>query len=115
MTNASRSSVTSGRERLGGTFHRFWAAGVSTNFGDGLLAVALPLIAAVLTQDPLMVAGLSVARFLPWLLLAPVAAVLCNARVIIEASDLCVRAVAEQGTAEEQNPAEEQGGPSERD
>ncbi|GAA1457878.1 MFS transporter [Nocardiopsis exhalans] len=69
MTNASRSSVTSGRERLGGTFHRFWAAGVSTNFGDGLPAVALPLIAP--SPRTLLVTGLTVARFLPWLLLAP--------------------------------------------
>ncbi|WP_017545024.1 MFS transporter [Nocardiopsis prasina] len=66
------------RERLSGTFHRFWAAGVSTNFGDGLLAVALPLLAATLTGDPLLVAGLTVARFLPWLLVAPLSGVLLD-------------------------------------
>lgn len=78
MTLRSQTAETSGRERLGGTFHRFWAAGVSTNFGDGLLAVALPLIAAALTQDPLLVAGLTVARFLPWLLLGPLSGVLLD-------------------------------------
>ena len=81
MTTIPRDSGTpgtSGRERLGGTYHRFWTAGVSTNLADGLLAVALPLIAAALTQDPLLVAGLTVARYLPWLLLAPLSGVLLD-------------------------------------
>lgn len=73
-----RSPGAPDRERLGGTFHRFWAAGVSTNLGDGLLAVALPLVAATLTGDPLLVAGLTVARFLPWLLVAPFSGVLLD-------------------------------------
>jgi MFS family permease len=65
-------------ERLGGVFHRFWAAGTLTNLGDGMLATALPLIAATLTHDPLAVSGLVVARFLPWLLVAPFAGVLLD-------------------------------------
>ncbi|MEU4286294.1 MULTISPECIES: MFS transporter [Nocardiopsis] len=65
-------------ERLGGLFHRFWAAGTLTNLGDGMLATALPLIAATLTHDPLAVSGLVVARFLPWLLVAPFAGVLLD-------------------------------------
>jgi MFS family permease len=77
MTTES-GTETFDRKQLGGTFYRFWAAGVSTNFADGLLAVALPLIAAALTQDPLLVAGLTVARFLPWLLLAPLSGVLLD-------------------------------------
>ncbi|ASU59352.1 MFS transporter [Nocardiopsis dassonvillei] len=65
-------------EHLGGLFHRFWAAGTLTNLGDGMLATALPLIAATLTHDPLAVSGLVVARFLPWLLVAPFAGVLLD-------------------------------------
>ncbi|NKZ00120.1 MFS transporter [Nocardiopsis alborubida] len=65
-------------ERLGGVFHRFWAAGTLTNLGDGMLATALPLIAATLTHDPLAVSGLVVARFLPWLLVAPFSGVLLD-------------------------------------
>ncbi|GAB2526371.1 MFS transporter [Nocardiopsis aegyptia] len=64
--------------RLGADFHRFWAAGTLTNLGDGILSTALPLIAATLTHDPLAVSGLLVARFLPWLLVAPFAGVLID-------------------------------------
>ncbi|MFJ9557496.1 MFS transporter [Nocardiopsis sp. NPDC101807] len=63
---------------LGGPFHRFWAATVATNLGDGVLATVLPLIAATLTHDPLAVSGLLVARYLPWLLLGPFAGVLLD-------------------------------------
>ena len=63
---------------LGGAFRRLWAAGTLTNLGDGMLATALPLVAATLTQDPLAVAGLVAARFLPWLLVAPLAGVLLD-------------------------------------
>ncbi len=65
-------------DRLGGVFHRFWAAGTLTNLGDGMLATALPLIAATLTHDPLAVSGLVATRFLPWLLVAPFSGVLLD-------------------------------------
>ena len=65
-------------ERLSGDFHRFWGAGVFTNLADGMLLVALPLIAATLTQDPMLVAGLTAVRFLPWLLLAPLSGALID-------------------------------------
>ncbi|CAL9589624.1 hypothetical protein SUDANB121_05229 [Nocardiopsis dassonvillei] len=65
-------------ERLGGAFHRLLAASGLTNLGDGMLATALPLIAAALTHDPLAVSGLLAARFLPWLLVAPLSGVLLD-------------------------------------
>lgn len=67
-----------GRAPLGPAFGRLWGAGAATNLGDGMLATALPLIAAALTQDPLAVAGLTIARFLPWFLIAPLSGVVLD-------------------------------------
>lgn len=79
MTTATPVSETaSGDQRLSGTFHRFWGAGLFTNLADGMILVALPLIAVTLTQDPLLVAGLTATRFLPWLLLAPISGLLID-------------------------------------
>lgn len=38
------------------------------NLGDGIAKTAFPLLAATVTRDPLLIAGLSAAQFLPWLL-----------------------------------------------
>ena len=78
MTTSPTTTNTIRPERLGADFHRFWGAGVFTNLADGMLVVALPLIAVSLTQDPLLISGLSAARFLPWLLLAPLSGVLID-------------------------------------
>ena len=53
---------------LGKPFLRLWAASGVTNLGDGLTLAAAPLLAASLTRDPLLVAGLTFAQTLPWLL-----------------------------------------------
>jgi MFS family permease len=58
------------RPRLGRRYWRLWTAGTVSNFGDGVDAAALPLLAATLTRDPRLVAGLAVAFSLPWLLFA---------------------------------------------
>jgi len=48
------------RRRLGARFWRlWWATGISAS-GDGLLVVALPLLAVSFTRDPLLIAGVSV-------------------------------------------------------
>ncbi|APU16440.1 MFS transporter [Actinoalloteichus fjordicus] len=44
---------------LTASFRTLWAGNAAGNLSDGLMFVALPLIAATLTQDPLLVAGLS--------------------------------------------------------
>ncbi|GHC91609.1 MFS transporter [Nocardiopsis terrae] len=54
--------------RLGGAFQRFWAAHTSANLGDGILLTLLPLMAAAVTTDPLMVSLLTVSAYLPWVL-----------------------------------------------
>jgi MFS family permease len=53
----------------GGTgFAKLWAASAISNLGDGVYATALPLLAATLTRDPLLVSLVSFAEWLPWLL-----------------------------------------------
>jgi MFS family permease len=49
-------------------FARLWTAQGVSNVGDGVYATALPLLAATLTRDPLPVAVVSFAEWLPWLL-----------------------------------------------
>ncbi|MFE9045252.1 MFS transporter [Streptomyces sp. NPDC007818] len=51
-----------------GPFAALWASQAFSNLADGLLHASAPLLVATLTQDPLVVAGLTVAQFLPWLL-----------------------------------------------
>jgi MFS family permease len=49
-------------------FVKLWAASAVSNLGDGLGLAAAPLLAASLTRDPALVAGLVFAQRLPWLL-----------------------------------------------
>jgi MFS family permease len=53
---------------LGPRFWRFWSASAVSQLGDGIRITALPLLAAVITRDPLPVAAVSAAVWLPWLL-----------------------------------------------
>lgn len=51
-----------------GGFGRLWSAAVVSRFGDGLRGAALPLLAASLTTDPLLVSLVTAAGYLPWIL-----------------------------------------------
>jgi MFS family permease len=51
-------------------FRSLLGASVISSFGDGLVSVAFPLLAVVLTRSPLLVSGLLVAGRLPWLIVA---------------------------------------------
>jgi MFS family permease len=55
-------------EKLGPNFIRLWQASAMSNLADGVWLTAGPLLAASLTRDPLLVAGLVTAQRLPWLL-----------------------------------------------
>jgi MFS family permease len=55
---------------LGPAFWRLFAASASSNLADGVNRVALPLLAATLTRDPVLVAALTSLAHLPWLLFA---------------------------------------------
>ncbi|MCX5400301.1 MFS transporter [Streptomyces sp. NBC_00102] len=49
-------------------FRRVWAAASVSSFGDGVYLTALPLLAASLTRDPLLLSVISAAALLPWLM-----------------------------------------------
>ena len=57
---------------LGRNFTKAMVASGFANLADGVLWVALPLLAVQLTRSPVLIAGITVAARLPWLL-APVA------------------------------------------
>nr|WP_237285993.1 MFS transporter [Streptomyces niveus] len=51
-----------------GGFGRLWSAAVISRFGDSLRTAALPLLAASLTDDPLLIASVTACGYVPWLL-----------------------------------------------
>lgn len=59
-----------GTARLGRDFNRLWASSAPSNLADGVFQVALPLLAVTLTTRPALVAGVVLARSLPWLFMA---------------------------------------------
>lgn len=48
------------RERLGRRYWQVWVATTASNLGDGLTLVAMPLLAASFTTDPITIAGVGV-------------------------------------------------------
>ncbi|GAB3840124.1 MFS transporter [Dactylosporangium cerinum] len=54
---------------LGRRFNQLWAAVAAGNLGDGVYRVAIGLLAARLTSDPLAFSVLTALGFLPWLVL----------------------------------------------
>lgn len=72
------SSPTPAPTALGGEFRKLWASSAVSNLGDGVALVAAPLLAATLTDDPRLIAGLSFAQQLPWLLFALVSGALAD-------------------------------------
>jgi hypothetical protein len=63
---------------LGGRFRLLWAASAASNLADGVSMVALPLLAASLTRDPLQIAAVAAAQRLPWLLFVLVSGVVID-------------------------------------
>lgn len=62
-------------------FRFLFSATALTNFGDGLVAVALPWLATMLTRDPVAIAAVAAANRLPWMVFS------IPAGVIIDRSD----------------------------
>lgn len=63
---------------LGPRFARLWSAAAISNFGDGLVIVALPLLVESLTTNALYVSGLVAMRFSAWLLLGLIGGVVAD-------------------------------------
>ena len=56
--------------RLSPAYWRLWWAAGIDNVGDGAFAAALPLLAVVITRNPLLISAVAAATYLPWLLLS---------------------------------------------
>jgi hypothetical protein len=55
-----------GRTSLGIAYWRLWTSSGLSNLADGIVKVALPLVAIQFTRSPTSIAGLTVALTLPW-------------------------------------------------
>jgi MFS family permease len=59
-----------GRAVLGRHYWRVWWANTVSSLGDGAFVAALPLLAVTITRDPRLIAVVSAAFYLPWLVLS---------------------------------------------
>ncbi|MEW2521343.1 MFS transporter [Actinacidiphila alni] len=69
---------TRAHSRLGPGFQRVWVSVTVSSLGDGMRFVALPLLAARLTDDPRQIAAVSLAEQVPWVLLGLVSGALAD-------------------------------------
>ncbi|HEY7968682.1 MAG TPA: MFS transporter [Candidatus Limnocylindrales bacterium] len=63
---------------LGRGFWTLFSASFAANLADGIFQIALPLLAASITRDPGLVAGVAFASRLPWLVFALIAGALAD-------------------------------------
>lgn len=56
--------------KLGARFWRLWWANAINCLGDGAFVAAMPLLAVTMTRDPVQISLISVAEYLPWLLMS---------------------------------------------
>ena len=66
------------RAGLPGAYWKLWSASAGSNLADGIFWVALPLLAITLTDSPALIAGVTVASRLPWLIFSLVAGALAD-------------------------------------
>lgn len=62
-------AATPAPQKLSSAFYRLWIAAIGSNLADGVGRVALPLLAASLTRDPLAISVLGALGVIPWLAL----------------------------------------------
>jgi MFS family permease len=58
------------RARLGTHYWRLWWANAISSTGDGAFVAALPLLAVTISRDPRLVAVVTAASYLPWMVLS---------------------------------------------
>ncbi|WP_233611798.1 MFS transporter [Amycolatopsis sp. WAC 01376] len=63
---------------LGSAYWRLWSASGLSNLADGIVKIALGLVAVQLTRSPALIAGLAFVSSLPWLVFALHAGVLTD-------------------------------------
>ena len=68
----------SSKRGLGPAFANLFTASIASNLGDGIARTAMPLLAARLTDDPLLISGIAAVAMLPWLLCAIPAGILID-------------------------------------
>lgn len=68
MAQATRQPT--GKAVLGAAYWRVWWANTVSSVGDGAFVAALPLLAVTVTRDSRLIALVSAAFFVPWLLLS---------------------------------------------
>ena len=75
----------------GRNYRLLFTAGALTNLGDGLIVLALPWLATLMTRDPVAIAAVAAAARLPWLLFSLPAGVIIDRtdrRKLIARADL---------------------------
>ncbi|HET7013368.1 MAG TPA: MFS transporter [Streptosporangiaceae bacterium] len=77
---ARTSEMPASRLVLGAAYWRVWWANTVSSVGDGAFVSALPLLAVTVTRDPRLIALVSAAFFVPWLLLSLPAGALVDRR-----------------------------------
>ncbi len=78
MTDHAAPTKELDRAPLGASYWKLWTSSGLSNLADGIFKIALPLLAIQLTQSPTLIAGLTVAATLPWLLFALTAGALAD-------------------------------------
>jgi MFS family permease len=63
---------------LPGAYWKLWSASAGSNLADGIFWIALPLLAITLTDSPALIAGVTIASRLPWLIFSLVAGALAD-------------------------------------
>lgn len=77
-------------------YRLLFASGALTNLGDGLIVLALPWLATLLTRDPVAIAAVAAANRVPWLLFSLPAGVVADQldrRKLIARADLMRAAI----------------------
>ncbi|HQZ34018.1 MAG TPA: MFS transporter [Ilumatobacteraceae bacterium] len=84
------------RRSLGMSFRKVWLSVAISSSGDGMFLTAFPLLALTVTQDPLLIAGVTVASRLPWLFFSMVTGAIADRmdrRSLMVAADIARFAV----------------------
>ena len=59
-------------------YRLLFTAGALTNLGDGMISLALPWLATLMTRDPVAIAAVAASGRLPWLLFSVPAGVIVD-------------------------------------